>query len=44
MKIKNKDMVRSEIFYLNLGVKNILIKGGHRKSKFLRCFFKQKRV
>ena len=34
MKIKNlNDMVRSANILLRLGVKNILIKGGHGKSK-----------
>jgi|TARA_B100002051_G_scaffold275614_1_gene320269 hydroxymethylpyrimidine/phosphomethylpyrimidine kinase len=44
MKIKNlNDMVRSANILLRLGVKNILIKGGHGKSKLLYDIFLNKK-
>ena len=44
MKIKNlNDMVRSANILLRLGVKNILIKGSHGKSKLLYDIFLNKR-
>ena len=44
-KIKNlEDMIHAANILLKLGVKNVLLKGGHRKSKIYgRCSFKQKR-
>ena len=42
-KIKNlKDMIRAAKILKKLGVKNILIKGGHKKEKVLQIFFEQK--
>ena len=42
VKIKNtKDMIDAEKILLKFGVKNVLIKGGHSKSKLLEDIFKQ---
>ena len=39
-KIKNKeDMIIAANKLVNFGVKNVLIKGGHLKTKTLRMFF-----
>ena len=44
IKIKNiDDMIYSAKKILDMGAKNVLIKGGHQKTKYLKDVFKQKR-
>ena len=44
IKIKNlKDMIKAANILLNIGVKNILIKGGHSKTKYINDVFLNKK-
>ena len=44
IKENQEDMIKAANILINSGVKNILLKGGHLKSKnYVRHFFKQKR-